>query len=146
MDGDAGLPPAPLQVETQLEPGELTSARAGPGFGVCNVHIFAIPDHEGVAKTLGDVGSAVGAEAEPFFRDKDELVCPREPLGGSSGAGRRVARARQIVGLKMSWFTPGSRSVEAAVPGGGSRGRARSSDSAKKMVPTLWSSDGAMTS
>ena len=99
MDGDAGFPPAPLKIETQLEPGELTSTRAGPGFGVCNVHICAIPDHEGVAKTLGDVGSAVGAEAEPLFRDKDELVCPREPLGGSSGAGRRVAWARQIVGL-----------------------------------------------
>ena len=68
MDGDAGLPPAPLQIETQLEPGELTSSRAGPGFGVRNVHIFAIPDHEGVAKTLGDVGSAVGAGAEPLFQ------------------------------------------------------------------------------
>ena len=68
MNGDAGLPTAPLQVETQLEPGELASARAGPGFGVCDVHILTIPDHEGVAKTLGDVGSAVGAGAEPLFQ------------------------------------------------------------------------------
>ena len=68
MDGDAGFAPAPLQIETPLEPGELPSARAGPGFGVCDVHILAIPDHEGVAKTLGDVGSAVGAGAEPLFQ------------------------------------------------------------------------------
>ena len=99
MDGDAGFAPAPLQIETPLEPGELPSARAGPGFGVGNVHIFAIPDHEGVAEPLGDVGSAVGAEAEPLLRDKDELVRPREPLGGSCGAGRRVAWARQIAGF-----------------------------------------------
>ena len=81
---------------------ELTSARAGPGFGVCNVHIFAIPDHEGVAKTLGDVGSAVGAEAEPLFRDKDELVRPREPLGGGvegPPAGRARAASRPCAGL-----------------------------------------------
>ena len=39
MDGDAGFPPAPLKIETQLEPGELTRTRAGPGFGVCNVYI-----------------------------------------------------------------------------------------------------------
>ena len=117
MNGDARLPAAPLQVEAQLEPGELASACTGPGFGVGDVHILTVPDHEGVAKTLGDVGSAVGAKAEPFFSE-----------------------------TKMSWFAPGSRSVEAAVLGGGPRGRARSSGSAKKMVPTLWSSDGAMTS
>ena len=35
----------------------------------------------------------------PDRRIKDELVYPREPLGGSSGAGRRVAWVRQIVGF-----------------------------------------------
>ena len=39
MNGDARLPAAPLQVEAQLEPGELASARAGPGFGVCATSI-----------------------------------------------------------------------------------------------------------
>ena len=93
MDGDARLPAAPLQVEAQLEPGELASARAGPGFGVGDVHILAVPDHEGVAETLGDVGGAMGAETEPLLGDEDELIRPGGPLGGGSGARRRAAGA-----------------------------------------------------
>ena len=76
MDGHARLAAAPLHIEAQLEPGKLANTRRRPSLGVGDVHVFAVPDHEGVAEALGDIGGTVGAEAEALLGGEDEPVGP----------------------------------------------------------------------